>query len=173
MDARYSFRTVWRVDAAPGECWAEIERVATGRSGGWWRALRVVRPATALEPGAELTAVVRAPFGYRLRFRLRIGAVDPGRFLSARSTGDLEGLGRIEVVGREAGSEVRIAWDVELRRPWMRAVSPLLRPVFVLAHGLVMRAGERGIREALRTSASGVRKPVNRGSRPGPGATAD
>lgn len=82
MSARYSFRTRWSVDASPERCWQELVAVATGRSDGWWRSLRVTTPADRVEPGAEIRALVRAPFGYSLRFVLRATAVDKGRAMT-------------------------------------------------------------------------------------------
>ena len=37
-----------------------------------------------------------------------------------------------------------------MTQPWMRRMRFVLRPVFVLAHDAVMRAGERGLNEWLR-----------------------
>lgn len=163
MSARYSFRTRWIVEASPERCWREVAAVATGRSGGWWRSLRVTVPAERVEPGAELHAHVRAPFGYALRFALRVTAVGPGRTLDAVSLGDLEGRGRVEVHALGSGSELRFEWDVTARRPWMITAGPVLRPVFALGHRIVMRAGERGLRRVLRGAASGARNPPNPG----------
>jgi len=158
----YSFRTIWRVDASPEHVWAEIERVMAGESAGWWPAFRVERPAP-LERGAALGVVVRAPFGYRLRIVLTLTDVEPRRSIAARSAGDLEGGGGIEITPEGGGSAMRFVWDVAVRKRWMRVASPILRPVFALAHGLVMRAGERGLRRAV---ASGARKTAN----PAPGS---
>lgn len=149
MPAEYSFRTRWRIEAPADRCWREIVAVATGGSGAWWRRLRVTEPTSRLEPGARIAAVVRAPFGYALRFALRITAVEAGHAVDADSRGDLHGRGRVEVHERGAGSEIRFAWDVTVRRRWMAVASPLLRPVFAAGHAVVMRAGERGLRRAL------------------------
>jgi hypothetical protein len=161
MPSDYSFRTRWIVPAAPERCWAELERTVTGASGSWWPGLRIVRPAAALRPGAALRIAVRSPLGYGLRCDLRVTDLVPGRSLTADSTGDLSGRGRIRVDPDAAGSRIRFEWDVSPRRAWMRALSPVLRPVFSAAHGLVMRAGERGLRRALARDASGLRNPAN------------
>lgn len=157
----YAFRTTWRVDAPPDRVWAAVEDAAAGRSR-WWQAFRIEDPA-ALESGARIEAVVRAPVGYRLRIGLTIADVVPGRLITARSSGDLLGDGRLEIAPRGSGSVLRFHWDVAIRKPWMRAASPILRPVFRAAHALVMRAGERGLRRAL---ASEARNPAN----PAPGS---
>jgi hypothetical protein len=145
----YSFRTTWRVPAAPERCWAELEALATGAARSWWPGLRVIAPAPRMEPGAEVVAAVRAPFGYGLRFALRITRAEGCGAVEAVSTGDLDGRGAVELRHRDAGCEIRFTWDVAVRRRWMIASGPVLRPVFSLAHLLVMRAGRRGLRRAL------------------------
>jgi len=164
--AAYAFRTRWWVAAEPARCWQELERVATGRAASWWRGLRVAVPAPALEPPARVGLVVRAPLGYLLRVDLVVTHAAPGREAAARSTGDLDGRGRVALRPCRGGTELVFVWDVEVRRAWMRAASPLLRPLFRAAHAVVMRAGERGLRRALAHRRSEGRKPVN----PRPGA---
>ncbi|GAA3660618.1 hypothetical protein [Microbacterium marinilacus] len=162
MAAPYSFRTVWRVDALPDRVWRALTAAVTGRSASWWRAMRVVSPARRIDRGEQMRAEVHAPLGYRLRLVLTLTRVRPGHAISAESSGDLEGRGSVEVRREGAGSEVRFAWDVEVRRRWMRLLDPVLRPVFAVAHRMVMRAGERGLREALHGAPrSARRKPAN------------
>ncbi|MBO3662473.1 hypothetical protein [Microbacterium stercoris] len=163
----YSFRTIWRVAAPAETVRAELTRVAARESGGWWPGFRVVEPAS-LEPGSVVRVVVTAPFGYRLRVALEVTEATD-RTVAARSTGDLEGAGRVEISSEGSGSAVRFTWEVAARRRWMRASGPVLRPVFALAHALVMRAGERGLRRAV---ASGVRKPANASGDPGDSSAA-
>ena len=149
MSSRYSFESRWAVPASPERCWREIERTVTGSGAAWWPGVRVEHPAAALAVGAEVGLAVRAPLGYRLRCALRITRVEPGGSLDADSGGDLVGHGAIRIRGVGEGSEIRIRWDVAARRPWMRVLGPVLRPVFSAAHAFVMRAGERGLRRAL------------------------
>ncbi len=125
--------------------------------------MRIVEPAGALVPDARIAMLVRAPLGYRLRCTLRIAEVDPGASLAADSDGDLTGRGRIEIAPHARGTRIRIDWDVTVRRPWMRALGPVLRPAFAGAHAAVMRAGERGLRRVLERDASGIRNPPNPG----------
>lgn len=116
----------------------------------WWPGLRIVEPPEALVAGERLALLVRSPLGYRLRVRLTLTEVEPGRSIAAASTGDLRGAGRVVVA--EAGEEASVVvfhWDVSTERAWMNATAFALRPVFERAHTAVMRAGERGMRTAL------------------------
>ncbi|MDY0909853.1 hypothetical protein [Microbacterium sp. CFBP9034] len=160
MLAEYSFVSRWQLPVASGRAWAEIERMITAgapeptsarvAATTWWPAVTIAVPLAALDAGGRLDLVVRSPLGYRLRVRLTVDGVEPGRALSARSDGDLRGSGRIVVdpVG-DAASVVTFHWDVATRRPWMNATAWLLRPVFERAHARVMHDGERGMRAAL------------------------
>lgn len=146
----YAFRTLWRVPASADRVWHELERTISGAAEPWWPGVHIEAPAARLEPGQAIGLVVRAPLGYRLRCTLRVRSVAERAWLIADSEGDLAGVGRIRVRPAGGGTEIRIWWDVRVQRPWMRALSPVLRPVFSAAHALVMRVGEHGLRRALR-----------------------
>ena len=50
----------------------------------------------------------------------------------------------------DGGTGVEYTWRVGLDKGWMRALAPLLRPVFAWNHNAVMAAGEDGLRRLLR-----------------------
>lgn len=151
MGAAYSFVTTWQVPASADRSWTEIERaLRPGAVATWWPSVQVVDPPSALAPGERMTLAVRSPIGYRLRVRLTLTEVEPGRSITAVSTGDLRGSGRIDV--QEAGETASIIvfrWDVATERGWMNASAFALRPAFERAHAQVMREGERGLRAAF------------------------
>lgn len=151
MGAAYTFTSRWTVPAPPDRCWSAMIRMLRPGAPSWWPGVRVFAAPDALETGAVVVLGVRSPLGYRLRVRLVVDDVEEGRTVAASSTGDLRGTGRIAFtsVGEGAASVV-VDWDVETERPWMNATAPVLRPLFALAHGFVMRAGERGLRAAVR-----------------------
>lgn len=155
MPASYSFTSRWSVPLAAPRVWDEVERMLRpGADGTWWPGVRIEAPAASLAPGEHLLLAVRSPLGYRLRVRLTIDAVDPGRSLAASSDGDLQGTGcmTVEPAGEEA-SVLVFDWDVATARPWMNATAWLLRPAFERAHSHVMAAGERGLRARLEQTA--------------------
>lgn len=151
MGAAYSFVSEWDVPADAGRCWDELVRsLSAGGGPTWWRGVLVADGLERPEVGESITLVVRSPVGYRLRMRLTITDLVPGRLVAATSSGDLRGAGRVDIEPTGAASAlVRIHWDVVTERPWMNASAPLLRPLFSAAHAAVMRAGERGLRAAL------------------------
>jgi hypothetical protein len=148
---RYAFTSRWRIPATPEACWTVTERMLRPGGASWWPGVRVAEAPIALAPGEELTLVVQTPLGYRLRIRLTLGEVSRPHRLVARSAGDLAGEGAVTLAAvGAAGTIVDVRWEVATHRRWMNATAPVLRPAFVLAHAVVMRAGERGLRRAVR-----------------------
>lgn len=173
MSASYSFGSQWRLPVAPQRAWDELVRaLAPGAGPRWWPGFALAMAPRRMVPGERMVIEVRGAFGYRLRMRLEITEVDPGRAIAASSDGDLRGSGRIEIradgdaagptrpeapddaqaaPGGGVGTIVEFFWDVETRRAWMNASAWLLRPAFERAHARVMRRGEEGFRAALGT----------------------
>jgi hypothetical protein len=87
---------------------------------------------------------------YRLALQVECTEARAPHVLSARSTGDLSGEGRWELVPVPGGTRVRYTWRVELGKPWMRRLAPLLEPLFRWNHDAVMRAGYAGLERRAR-----------------------
>lgn len=149
MGARYAFVSRWAVPAAPERCWAELERMLRPAAVPWWPAVRIDEAPPALVTGARIGLVVRSPLGYRLRMRLTVTSVAPGRGVAVASSGDLAGTGGLDVAAAADGSVLTWTWRVETEKPWMNAAAWVLRRPFEAAHARVMRRGEAGLRAAL------------------------
>lgn len=110
---------------------------------GWWPDIRRVTPA-----GGDAAVVIRGVLPYRLRL-----TVSPlsgwGQGIEAVLHGDLQGWSAWKVTTDGAGSSVRFDEEVALAQPALRLLAPLVRPLLVLNHGIMMRRGERGLRRAL------------------------
>ena len=153
-DARaYAFVSEWEADASAAQCWALLERALRPGPVPWWPAVRVDAVPEPLAPGGNIALTVRSPVGYRLHVGLTLTAVSPPRALAATSGGDLVGRGSLDIADRPGGARLTWTWQVEVRRPWMRRASPVLRPVFEAAHRTVMRRGERGFARLLAAGA--------------------
>ena len=141
MSASYSFESRWRVPVRPERAWAELVRtLAPGIGPAWWPGFTLPMAPRRLVPGERMIMAVRSPLGYRLRMRLELTEVDQGRAIAARSDGDLQGSGRVEIHGDGGvGAVIVFQWGVETRRGWMNATAWALRPVFERAHAHVMR----------------------------------
>jgi uncharacterized protein YndB with AHSA1/START domain len=146
----FTFDRTFTFTAAPEELWAAFTR--TGDFRRWWPWLREFS-GDGLVPGGRSNCVVRAPVPYTLRFTVTVRALEPGRLVEAVVDGDLAGPARLEVGAGPAGdggSTARLAWEMELRRPMLRAAARVGRPVMEWGHDWVVTTGvEQFLRRAL------------------------
>ncbi len=125
--------------ADPEELWRTITR--TDEFPRWWPWLRELS-GDGLVPGGRSSCVVRAPVPYTIRFTVTVQKVVPGRRVEATVDGDLAGPAELEVrPGADGGSAVRLAWDLELRRPVLCAAARIGRPVMEWGHDWVVTTG--------------------------------
>ncbi|MBT2481225.1 SRPBCC family protein [Streptomyces sp. ISL-94] len=146
--SRYRFRSVWHLDAPPGRVFAELEQ--PGEYPHWWPQVR--RVETVDERSG--TATVRSVLPYALHITATELLRDPAHgILEVSLGGDLDGWARWTVRPRAGTGATRTRalyeQEVEVRRPLMRRLALLGRPVFRLNHTLMMRAGRRGLAARL------------------------
>jgi hypothetical protein len=99
--------------------------------------------------GRVFDASVRAPLGYRLSARVEVVDGDAER-PRVRATGDLDGEGRWHLIERPGGvTDATLDWDVEARPWWLRALSPVARPLFVRSHHTVVRHAAEAVASHL------------------------
>jgi len=176
--APFCFDRTWAFDAPPDELWGVLTRTDDFRR--WWPWLRDFS-GDGLVPGGRSACVVRAPIPYTLRFSVTVRDLVPGRLVDAIVDGDLAGPARLEVGpgsevsgrGRQvkppSGSQVRLAWEMELERPVLRAVARVGRPVMEWGHDWVVANGvEQFLHRALRVQVHHDDLPDHDA---GPGAT--
>jgi uncharacterized protein YndB with AHSA1/START domain len=145
----YSFTSVWRVRAPLDVCWSFLTS-PDQRWLNWWRWLDTIEVhRTSGLVGSAAHCVWKSPFGFRLRMDLRLRDVDPGRRVDLTVDGDVKGGAVVRFSGDDAGTRIRVAWQVNTERAWMNATAPLLRPVYTWGHRVVMGAGERGLNAVL------------------------
>jgi hypothetical protein len=141
--------------------WATALDFAAYRT--WWPWLTEFEPPP-LRTGASTRAVVRAPAGYRLAMRLLLTEVEPSQRTVIAVTGDVEGESTVTVRPLEDGTEVTLAWSLAPRRPLLRFLNVVARPVLVRGHDHILDDGLR--RCLLATGLDLVECPrpeVNRG----------
>jgi uncharacterized protein YndB with AHSA1/START domain len=146
--ASFRFDRTWAFDAPPDKMWGVLTRTDDFRR--WWPWLRELS-GDGLVPGGRSACVVRAPIPYTLRFTVAVRELVPGRLVDAAVKGDLAGPARLEVEPDGRGSVVRLAWEMELRRPLLRAAARFGRPVMEWGHDWVVTNGVEQFRHrALR-----------------------
>ncbi len=140
----------WRLAAPVERVWAALSSPESWPR--WWPYVRRVQ--TLREGDAQgLGRVRRIEWATRLPYRLTIDveaieAVKHDR-LRGRSRGHLVGEGLWLLRTDGAFTDVTYVWRVELAKPWMRRLAPLLIRAFRWNHNGVMRAGGEGLARYL------------------------
>lgn len=153
MARLFDLSSSWLLPAASGPVWAVIAHPEINWHT-WWPGCSQSRP-TEHEPGSSglmgTTAhlAFSAALGYRLALELRTTGTDDARWVEFTADGDLRGTGSAVLHGGPGGTRLDIDWRVEPVKPWMRLLSPAASPAFILAHRLLMKQGERGLRAEL------------------------
>jgi hypothetical protein len=142
----------WRLKAPVDRVWAALTQPESWPS--WWPYVRQVH---TLQPGDAqgLGSIRRIEWSTRLPYSvvIEVEAIEVLRHdrLRARSRGELAGEGLWLLRTDGPFTDITYVWRVELKRPWMRWLAPLLGPLFRWNHNGVMRAGALGLARHLRT----------------------
>lgn len=140
----------WQLDAPVEAVWSALHKAEDWPR--WWRYVRSVQTRRAGNADG-LGAVRRLQWGsrlpYGLAFDVEVVEVQRPHRLRGRARGELDGEGLWELRAEGRRTHVRYTWRVELTRPWMRRLAPLMAPVFRWNHNGVMRAGAQGLARHL------------------------
>lgn len=146
----FALTSCWHLDAPVERVWAALSEPAAWPR--WWPYVRRVQTLRAGGPDG-LGAVRRIEWATRLPYAIVIDVESiesrPHERLRARASGQLVGEGAWHLQPEAGGTRVVYEWRVDVAARWMRALAPLLRPVFRWNHAGVMRAGEAGLRRHL------------------------
>ena len=185
MPGLYILPSCWLLDAGPEEIWAVVASSDMSWPR-WWPGCTLEDlstssggpvPAAAEGPGGDallLSATARLQFraalGYRLAITVRPTRAEFPEIIEFDAGGDLAGCGRIrlEPGPREGLTRMLIDWRVTPTRRWMRLLTPVARPAFTAAHGLLMRRGEKGLRRELQRQAGLRGRPGTHAGEPEP-----
>lgn len=149
---RYSFVTLWRLNAPVEDVFATIADSLAWPH--WWPSVVAVEESEAGGPdglGSVRRYTFRGRLPYLLRFDMLVTAHEPPTRLIGRATGELDGEGRWSLSEAGDWTTVRYEWDIRTTRRWMNALGalPFVDAIFRLNHHAVMRAGLAGIRRRL------------------------
>jgi hypothetical protein len=140
----------WRV---PGDIETVFECLAGTQIARWWpEAYREVHEVSLGDPdgrGRVLDVLTQGLILYAIRWRLEILDVHRPDRIAVRASGDLTGEGVWELRQNKELVEARYRWCVEVTKPWMRWLAPILHPLFAANHHWVMRRSEVGLRLEL------------------------
>jgi len=144
----------WHIAAPIERVWEAIHEAESWPR--WWPYVRRVESRRAGDADG-LGAVRRFTWGsrlpYGLAFDVEVVELDRPHRMRGLARGELDGEGLWELSAEVGGTHVRYTWRVKLTRPWMRALAPVLAPVFRWNHDGVMRAGAAGLARHLGVAA--------------------
>jgi hypothetical protein len=145
----YRFVTTWRVRGTPAQV-SEILEDATGLTR-WW-------PEVYLEVRETETGVyslhTKGWLPYHLHWFLKRTESRAPYGFSIEAWGDLEGTGVWTFEPDGEYTAVRYDWRVFARKPLLRYLSWILKPLFEANHRWAMQRGEEGLKKELERRAT-------------------
>jgi hypothetical protein len=147
-----TYRHDFEFPVPPAGLWAAIEEV--DRFEGWWPWLEEFRlEGDALETGAVLHGVVAPPLPYRMRIQVVLTECVRPRRMEALVHGDLEGVASVEMSPLGSGSNVEVAWTVEMMQRPMRLANRMAHPLLQWGHDRVVEMTVAGFRRRSESAA--------------------
>jgi uncharacterized protein YndB with AHSA1/START domain/quercetin dioxygenase-like cupin family protein len=140
----YVFVDDWDVAAPPESVFAAIADARTYPQ--WWRPVYLDVDADGpAELGNESRQHFKGRLPYHLHTRSRVVALDPPRTVTAEVDGDLRGRGTWTLTPTATGTHVRFDWQVHADRRLLKALTPVLRPVFRWNHNWAIARAMEGL----------------------------
>jgi hypothetical protein len=160
--AQYTFVDEWFVPGTPEDVYDLLSRPV--RYPEWWKDafLEGSGDDGAAAPGKRARLLTRGFLPYRLRWELVcVEAVAPTRLVSLIS-GDFEGTGTWSIDAVDGGTRAVLEWSIDVRKPLVRHLTPILRPVFAWNHRWAMERGRERITALLsaRKRSEAVAEPL-------------
>jgi hypothetical protein len=140
----YRFETRWRVPGSLEEV-TEILSDAPGLARWWSRVYLWVRES---EPGV-FAARTKGWLPYTLSWSFRVVESRAPHGFTISAWGDLEGTGIWTLESDGDWTDMTYVWTVRARKPLIRSLSFLLKPVFEANHRWAMARGEEGLTREL------------------------
>lgn len=140
----------WRIAAPPAAVWGLLADPQGWPA--WWpyvRSVRLLRAGSGSGLGSLRRIEWGSALGYGISLDVTTTRIVKQREIEGHAHGDLDGVGLWNIESDAQATLVTYHWAVALRRPWMRLMLPLLRPLFVWNHHAVMLAGARGMARQL------------------------
>jgi uncharacterized protein YndB with AHSA1/START domain len=140
----YVFIDEWDVDARPEAVFDALADATTYPK--WWRPV-YVETTTDGPPGLGCTSHqhFKGRLPYHLHTRSTITRYERPTVLGADVEGDLRGRGLWTLTPRHGGTHVQFDWRVNAEKPIVRALTPVLRPLFRWNHAWAIARAQDGL----------------------------
>jgi quercetin dioxygenase-like cupin family protein/uncharacterized protein YndB with AHSA1/START domain len=152
--APYAFVDEWDVAAPPEAVFAALADARTYPR--WWTPVYLeVEADGPAEVGSESRQHFKGRLPYHLHTRSVVSELDRPARITAEVDGDLRGRGTWTVTPTATGTHVRFDWQVHADRALLKALTPVLRPLFRWNHNWAIARAVEGlepyaVREAAR-----------------------
>lgn len=145
MAAEYRFLDTWLVPAPVQDVYDVLGDVLAYPS--WWGDVYLEADGDAgpPRPGMRNRVVARGFLPYRLRFTFECVEAEPPHRLVSVATGDFEGSAAWRFAPAGHVTQAVLDWRPRVEKPVVRALTPVLRPLFRANHNWTMRRGQRAI----------------------------
>ena len=140
----YKFHSHWRVTATPEEV---TEILSDGNDlPRWWP--DVYLQVEEVEPGVY-KLLTKGWLPYKLRWSFRVTERNHPHGFSLEAWGDLEGSGVWKFSRDGDFTDIDYDWTVYARKPLLRVLSPVLKPLFEWNHRWAMARGEESLKREI------------------------
>lgn len=153
----YHFITHWRLQATPTEVNTVLSDAVALPA--WWPAVYLdvqeIDPGDANGIGRIIDLYTKGWLPYTLRWRFCVTEIEPMRRIVLAADGDFVGRGIWTLVPDQDWVNVTYDWQIAARKPLLRALSFLFKPLFAANHHWAMRQGKKSLQlELLRRRAT-------------------
>lgn len=151
MKTDYVFITIWHIKAPVKDVWKAIFLSLEWPS--WWKGVVCVKPIKVDTQHKGVGSIAeytwKSVLPYTLTFQTVATKVIENKELEGKASGELEGIGLWTFSEKNGITTARYEWRVNMTQPLLKALSPILRPVFIWNHNQIMTQGEKGLRKLL------------------------
>jgi uncharacterized protein YndB with AHSA1/START domain len=159
MAREYVFVDEWEVEAPQEEVFRALADARTYPD--WWRPVYIgVEGDDEPSLGCATRHHFKGVLPYTLRTRSQIVEYDPPHSFKVRVEGDLTGQGTWTLTPRDGKVHVRFDWIVIADRPLLRALTPILRPVFRFNHNWSVKRAIAGLEPYARGRSEAAAVPA-------------
>jgi uncharacterized protein YndB with AHSA1/START domain len=149
--AEFRFVTTWCIEAPIDDTYRVLTESRYWPS--WWKSLIEVEELALGDShgiGRAYRYTWKSRLGYCLCFDIRVTRVQVPRLIEGAASGDVQGVGRWQLIEEGRVTRVRYEWQVHTTRRWMNLVAPVARPLFTWSHHAVMQEGAVGLARRLK-----------------------
>src|SRR5947209_11675650 len=143
----YVFDEEWFIPAMAEDVW---DVIANGKLlPEWWTGVYLeaepLDDFTEPTVGARVKGKARGLLPYKLRFTIESTELTRPRVVAVKTKGDLTGTWQATLYQEDAGTRVKLRECVSADKPMLRALTPLLKPMFEWNHRWTTPRGQSGL----------------------------